>query len=108
VIARLERNVRGRAAHVVARFARRVQGLDLGMRAALAPVEAFAQRQVIARQDGADARIGRRIAATALGEFVRPLQIDAVDRTEGYGRTSTPRQNATWSLISAAASLGVG
>jgi hypothetical protein len=85
-----------------------VQRLDLGMRGAFEAVETFAQRARTAHDDRADARVRRGTAARALGQFASAAQVDAIERVERYGSTSTPRQNATRPLMSCAAVLGVG
>ena len=108
VIAGLERDVGSGAADVVAGRGRSVQRLDLGMGRAFGPVEAFAQGARAAHEDGADAGVGRGAAPAAFGQFVGATQVDAVERAERYGVTSTPRQNATRSLMSMAAVFGAG
>jgi hypothetical protein len=60
------------------------------------------------RDHRADGGIGRRVPGAARGEFAGAAQVHAVEPREGYGRTSTPFQKATWSLICLAASLGAG
>ena len=110
MIARLEGDVQRRAGHGIAAARGVVDRLDFGMRLAAQVVETLAERLRAARNDGPDARVGRRISATAGSELARPPQIDAIEAGNGrdYAVTSTPFQKATESLICFAASFGAG
>jgi hypothetical protein len=92
VIARLERDVRGRAAWIVAARLGVAQCLDLGMRLTAAMVPSLAERDAVANQDAADRRIWGRVGDSARGELARARE---VRRVAVYGWTSTPFQNAT-------------
>jgi len=92
LIARLERDVGGRAARIVTLRARVTQRLDLGVRLTATVVPAFAERRPVADEDAADRRVRRRVRDRARGELARARE---VDRFGAYGVTSTPFQKAT-------------
>jgi hypothetical protein len=104
MVARLERNVQGRAARPLSGCAQR---LHFGMRLAATSVEPLAERVAVVNDRGADGRVRRRAAHAALCEFVCPREIDRVLGCP-YGCISTPRQNAMWSLMCLASSFGSG
>ena len=92
MVARLERDVCGCAAHVDAAALRIVQRFDFRMRLTTPVMPAFAERHAFAHENAADGRIRRRIGDRARAELDRAREIRGV---AVYGVTSTPFQNAT-------------
>ena len=105
MIARLERHVHGRAAHVGPAGPSGAQRFDLRMRLAAPMVIAFTLGSARAHDDRADGRIGRGVGGRARRELVRSREVRPV---AVYGPTSTPFQNAMRPVMFFAASFGAG
>ena len=105
VIARLERDVRRRAARIVPAAPRVAQRFDLGVRVAAPVVPALTERRSIARDDAADRWVRRGVGDRTRAELDRAREVRAV---VVYGLTSTPFQNATKPSMFFAASLACG
>jgi hypothetical protein len=94
MIARFERDVCGGTLRIVPAAVRVAQRLGLGVRLTSAMVPAFADRDPVTDEDAADGRVRSSVRDGSGGELTRPREIRRV-RVDGYGRTSTPFQNAT-------------
>ena len=92
MVARLERDIRGRAAHVVPARGCIAQRLDFGVRLTAATVPAFAERDAVAHDDAAHRRVRCGVGDGARRELDGAREVAAI---AVYGVTSTPFQKAT-------------
>jgi hypothetical protein len=75
MIARLERNVHGRGGKIArpeTATLRITQSHNFRVRTTAHMVKAFAQRLLVANDDGADRRVRRNVADTASRKFIGP------------------------------------